>query len=84
MKYKAATIKNLILLLITVLLVGGAGQIFEDKPAKVVIRIKTSNDLNPDVQGRASPIVLRIYSLKSADAFNNARFFELYEPGPAT
>jgi len=51
----------------------------EDDPAEVVIRIKSAADINPDISGRPSPIVVRIYSLKSDDRFNNADFFALYE-----
>lgn len=54
-------------------------KLMEPDPAKVVIRIASSADLNPDMMGRASPIVVRIYALKSDDIFNNADFFALYE-----
>lgn len=54
-------------------------KVFEDKPPKVIIRISSSNDINPDMNGRPSPIVLRLYALKSDDIFNNADFFAIYE-----
>ena len=54
-------------------------KVFEDKPPKAVIRISSDPDINPDMNGRPSPIVLRIYALKSDDIFNNADFFALYE-----
>ncbi|VAW79440.1 hypothetical protein MNBD_GAMMA15-1795 [hydrothermal vent metagenome] len=54
-------------------------KIMAPDPAKVVIRISSSADLNPDMMGRASPIVVRVYALKSDDTFNNADFFALYE-----
>ncbi|MEJ2609160.1 MAG: type VI secretion system lipoprotein TssJ [Candidatus Thiodiazotropha sp.] len=37
------------------------------------------NDVNPDINGRPSPIVARIYELKSLSVFNNADFFNLFE-----
>ena len=58
---------------------GVLDKVFEPDPPKVVIRIKTENDLNPDMMGRPSPIVVRIYDLRSDDIFNNADFFPLYE-----
>ncbi|MEE9491893.1 MAG: type VI secretion system lipoprotein TssJ [Gammaproteobacteria bacterium] len=58
---------------------GCAGKIFKDKPPSVVIQVTASSDLNPDIQERPSPIVLRIYTLKSDDIFKNAGFFALYE-----
>lgn len=54
-------------------------KLMEPDPAKVVIRIASSPDLNPDMMGRASPIVVRVYELKSDDIFNNADFFALYD-----
>jgi type VI secretion system protein VasD len=36
-------------------------------------------NVNPDTRGRASPVVVRIYELKSVAGFNRADFFSLYE-----
>jgi type VI secretion system protein VasD len=36
-------------------------------------------NVNPDASGRPSPVVVRIYELKSLAAFNRADFFSLYE-----
>jgi len=46
---------------------------------KADITIKASANLNPDIDSRPSPIMLRIYELKSTAAFNNADFFTLYD-----
>ena len=58
---------------------GVLDKVLEDDPPEVVIRIKSAEDINPDISGRPSPIIVRIYSLKSDDIFNNADFFALYE-----
>jgi type VI secretion system protein VasD len=58
---------------------GVLDKVFEDKPPKIVMRIKAAPDLNPDINGRPSPIVVRYYELKSASVFDNADFFALYE-----
>jgi type VI secretion system protein VasD len=34
---------------------------------------------NPDVQGRASPIVIRVYELRSPGAFSSADFFSIFD-----
>jgi type VI secretion system protein VasD len=34
---------------------------------------------NPDLRGRPSPVVVRVYELKSLGAFNGADFFSLFE-----
>lgn len=58
---------------------GVLDKVFEDEPPRVVIRIKSAEDINPDISGRPSPMVVRIYSLRSDGIFNNADFFALYE-----
>jgi type VI secretion system protein VasD len=58
---------------------GVIDKVFGDSPPKTVIHISASPDLNPDIQGRPSPIVLRIYTLYADDIFRNADFFALYE-----
>jgi type VI secretion system protein VasD len=46
---------------------------------KLNLRLTASDQLNPDMNGRPSPIVVRLYELKHAVAFENADFFSLYE-----
>lgn len=46
---------------------------------KADIVVQASNNVNPDINGRPSPILIRIYQLKSSVAFNNADFFALYD-----
>ena len=40
--------------------------------------IEASDDLNPDLAGRASPVVVRLYQLGSPGSFKRAGFFALY------
>ncbi len=46
---------------------------------KADITLSTSENVNPDMNGRPSPVRLFIYELKSTTAFNNADFFSLYD-----
>ncbi len=48
-------------------------------PTHVILDIEASEDINPDAEGRPSPVVLRIYELKSATVFNGTDFISLYE-----
>lgn len=48
-------------------------------PTRIEASIVAAEDLNPDYKGRASPLVVRFYHLKSDLAFNNASFFALYD-----
>jgi type VI secretion system protein VasD len=41
--------------------------------------IKATQTTNPDVRGRPSPVVVRIYELRTLGAFNSADFFSLFE-----
>jgi type VI secretion system protein VasD len=51
------------------------------KPAvdKVVVTVAAGADINPDSAGRPSPLVLRIYQLKSEAKFSEADFFDLFD-----
>ncbi len=46
-------------------------------------RVSASARINPDVNGRSSPVVLVIMQLRSQDKFAAADFFSLYDPGAA-
>lgn len=46
---------------------------------KLNLTLTASEQLNPDLNGRPSPIVVRLYELKHPVAFENADFFSLYE-----
>lgn len=46
---------------------------------RIEAKLAAAKDLNPDLDGQPSPLVVRLYALKSATAFNNASFFSLYD-----
>lgn len=46
---------------------------------KAPMTISASADANPDVNGRPSPVVVRIYQLRAEAAFNAAGFFALFD-----
>lgn len=54
-------------------------KLFEPSPTRIDAKIEADQDINPDYDGRASPLVVRLYELKSSTAFNNAGFFALYD-----
>ena len=49
------------------------------KPSIAELSFVIDANVNPDATGRPSPVVVRIYELKSLAAFNRADFFTLYE-----
>lgn len=48
-------------------------------PAELTAKIVTSEHLNPNAEGVPSPLVVRIYELKSTAKFNNTDFFSLFD-----
>lgn len=53
------------------------------KPRTFSGQLTVAPNVNPDHQGRASPVVVKIYQLKDAGAFSEADFFSLYDEGEA-
>lgn len=49
------------------------------QPTRVNASIEAAANVNPDVRGRPSPIVIKVYELKAPTGFNAADFFSLYE-----
>ncbi len=53
-----------------------------DKSAKttpIKFVIQADQQVNPDASGQPSPVVVRIYELKSTTAFDQAAFFDLFD-----
>lgn len=48
-------------------------------PTVLQITFNTAATVNPDSHGRSSPVVVRLFELKSLAAFEAADFFSLYE-----
>jgi|SRR5215467_1100886 len=57
----------------------GCGLIGSSSPPLMRGSIKAAATTNPDLRGRPSPIVVRVYELKSVAAFGNADFFALFD-----
>ena len=54
------------------------------KPTQVSASLEAGANVNPDVRKRASPLVVRVYELRSAAAFEAADFVSLYERDQVT
>jgi type VI secretion system protein VasD len=54
-------------------------------PEEVKLRgeIVTTPDINPDVDGAASPVLVIVFQLANVDVFANGDFFSLYDPDAA-
>jgi len=53
-------------------------------PTVLKMTIGASPSINPDVHGRPSPVIVRLYELKSPTAFLSADFFSLYDKDQET
>jgi type VI secretion system protein VasD len=67
---------GVVLLACGIALAGGCGS---STPPLLQGSIKADPTTNPDLHGRPSPIVVRVYELKSLGAFDTADFFSLFD-----
>lgn len=72
-------LKTLAALTALVLLAGCSSLSPYSTMTKLNLKLTASDQLNPDLNGRPSPIVVRLIELKHPVAFENADFFSLYE-----
>ncbi len=56
-----------------------AGCASTPKPTIVKVSLHAQSSVNPDGYGRASPVVVKFYELKSVAAFNAADFFSIFD-----
>jgi len=48
-------------------------------PPELMVSMRAKPDVNPGPDGKASPIVLRLYQLKADAAFGNSDYFPLFD-----
>lgn len=74
-----------IVIALFILLLAGCGsepekpEPVEPPPTLIQAEIIVSDKVNPDVNGRPSPIVVRLYELKNLGKFEEADFYKLFE-----
>lgn len=61
-----------------------AGCASTPKPVILTVTLVAADDVNPDAQGRASPVVARLYALRAPGAFEFADFFSLQDKDMST
>lgn len=49
------------------------------KPVVTKLEIFAASDINPDPQGQPSPVVLRLFQLRTDAEFSGAQYFQLYD-----
>ncbi len=71
-------------LTVAMMVVAGCSSTPPPKPTIVKATVQATATANPDARKRASPLVVRIFELKSSAAFDAADFLSLYERDQAT
>ncbi len=66
-------------LLLPLLALTGCASLGSGPSTRIDLTLEGSRTLNPDLHGRPSPIVIRLYELKNPVAFEHAEFFALYQ-----
>ncbi|XQW83492.1 type VI secretion system lipoprotein TssJ [Thalassotalea piscium] len=76
------TFKNIILAVIistSAMIITSCSTINAIIPPSTDIIFNVSPDINPDMNGRASPVVVKVFQLSSRTVFDTQDFFTLYE-----
>lgn len=68
-----------LLLLLPALVLAGCGGDAAPKTTPLRFILQADDEINPNVNNEASPVVLRIYELKALNAFSQANLFELLD-----
>jgi type VI secretion system protein VasD len=67
--------------LVLVLVLTGCGK---PQHIRILGQIDTASDVNPNDRGRPSPVVVRVYQLRTPGVFQTAEFFSLYDDEVST
>jgi type VI secretion system protein VasD len=66
------------------LLFGLTGCFWSKSSLTLKSSMEVAKDVNPDSEGRPSPVVVRVYHLRSPEVFKSADFFAIYDSEVAT
>lgn len=71
--------KTLILIGISMLVLTGCQAVYATFPPSTKLHFRVAADINPDSDGRPSPVIIKVYELASKTVFENQDFFALYD-----
>jgi type VI secretion system protein VasD len=71
-------LSRVIILGVSIVLLAGCQLFGKGDKHTVNTTLKAAFNINPDLKGRPSPVVVSIYQLAAVDKFNAADFFSLY------
>jgi type VI secretion system protein VasD len=73
------SLKALLLLLLTMIFLSGCQAVYSTFPPSTKLHFRVAADINPDAEGRPSPVIIKVYELASKTVFENQDFFALYD-----
>ncbi|NRQ42453.1 type VI secretion system lipoprotein TssJ [Rheinheimera sp. YQF-2] len=73
------TIKMLVVLWLSVSVLAGCQAVYATFPPSTKLHFRVAQDINPDLDGRPSPVIIKVYELASKTVFENQDFFALYD-----
>ena len=71
------SLKALLLLLLTMIFLSGCQAVYATFPPSTKLHFRVAADINPDAEGRPSPVIIKVYELASKTVFENQDFFAL-------
>src|SRR5690606_8733886 len=57
----------------------GCQAVYATFPPSTKLHFRVAQDINPDLDGRPSPVIIKVYELASKTVFENQDFFALYD-----
>ncbi|WP_166839665.1 type VI secretion system lipoprotein TssJ [Rheinheimera pleomorphica] len=72
-------IKALVLMWLSLTLLAGCQAVYATFPPSTKLHFRVATDINPDFDGRPSPVIIKVYELASKTVFENQDFFALYD-----
>ncbi|HHM05126.1 MAG TPA: type VI secretion system lipoprotein TssJ [Gammaproteobacteria bacterium] len=84
MKRRLCPVRLFIVLTLALGLGACGAKLFGPSATRLIYEIESSPELNPNAEGRPSPLVVRFYELSDTEEFERKDFFAIYEHESAT
>lgn len=75
---------KLMINLLLLFLLASCGSLSKTSNAIAIVKLSAAENINPDNNGRPSPIVVLIYELSALREFDSQDFFDLYDDASST
>ncbi|WNO60987.1 type VI secretion system lipoprotein TssJ [Rheinheimera sp. MMS21-TC3] len=72
-------IKSYLFTVFILILLGGCQTFYSTFPPSTTLHFKVAQDINPDFEGRSSPVIIKVYELASKTIIENQDFFAIYD-----